>query len=89
MKFYDAIDKGDAIYTEKLDRLPVTKTLHLKIGEPVVLLQNIHTSSSVNEQRGTVKGMTNEHVVFFDGHKAATTLSWCIFSLHDPRIGIK
>lgn len=54
---FKAVDDGDLT---KLENIPAPKSLHLKIGCPVMLLKNL-SSKLVNGLRGTVSYINNEN----------------------------
>lgn len=61
---YNSIDEGDI---SKLEKIPVPKQLHLKIGCPIMLLKNL-SEQLVNGLRGTVTALSNKCVsVDFSG----------------------
>ena len=55
---YSSIDEGDV---SKLEKIPVSRQLHLKIGCPVMLLKNL-SGKLVNGLRGTVTALSNNCV---------------------------
>ncbi|CAC5389310.1 PIF1 [Mytilus coruscus] len=86
---YNSIDEGQI---SKLDKSPVTKQLHLKIGCPVMLLKNLN-EKLVNGLRGIVSSLSSKCVTInFTGLNGEIltanlkTETFLVFSCNENRV---